>query len=123
MTHIDLTLDDIAPPRRNRALRLILMVLMTLCGLMMTAILLSDPRVSATLGVTPDHAPTQAELSQAPRLGSLNDLTEATGLPPLGASSAQAAAAQPATEPTEPVVRPTVSVMPTNRIPVRRAGN
>ena len=101
MTQSDLTLDDVAPPRRNRVLRLILMVLMTLCGLMMTAILLSNPRVTSTL---------QSSIGQAQP-----ETDEAETASFFGAPSAQ-----PSGEPAE---KPAVSAMPTSRIPVRRVGN
>jgi len=99
MTQSDLTLDEAVPPRRNKALRLLLWVLMTLCGLMIAAILLSGPRITSELQPDIDETEPTAEAADAGSLFSWGS-----------------------SEP-EQVVKPAVLSMPTNRIPVRRAGN
>lgn len=124
MAQTDITLDDLPPPRRNRALRLVIMVMMTLCGLIMAAILLSEPQVTAGVQSAAGQVSAQFGQSEVPALGSLEDLDRATELgpldtpPPFSASPVAQNAA-----PDEPLVKPMVSRMPANRIPVRRAGN
>lgn len=121
MTHSDLSLDDLTPPRRNRILRLVIMVMMTLCGLMMAVILLSEPRVTTGLKSAVGQVSAQFSTSDALPLGSLEDLDQAATLGPLDATIA--AAPTQAAEPDQPVVKPPVSRMPTSHIAVRRAGN
>jgi len=122
MTHPDLTLDDLTPPRRNRVLRLVIMVTMTLSGLMIAAILLSEPKVTAGLQsavgqVSARFGMANSVPADALSVGSLEDLDRATALGPLDTTPVQSA------EPDRPVVKPPVSQMPASRIPVRRAGN
>ena len=113
MTQSDLILDDLAPPRRNRVLRLVILVIMTLCGLMMAAILLSEPKVAAGLQSAIGQVSERFTTTEAP----LDDPDRGAELGLLDEAPAQAV------KPDQPVVKPPVNQMPVNRIPVRRAGN
>lgn len=117
MTQSDLTLEDLTPPRRTRILRLVIMVMMTLSGLMMAAILLSEPKVTAGLQSAIGQVSSRFGAADAPALGSLEDLDRAAEPGPLDAAPVQAA------ESDQPEAKPAVTRMPTSRIPVRRAGN
>lgn len=121
MTHYDQILHDPehAPSRRPAARRVVLLTLIALCGLLIVGILLSNPRVSRTLGgaagtvavqinqilpTAPEDAPTSAVISPprpveiVPDAGNLDNEPLASG------------------------ERPAVRRLPQSRIPVRRAG-
>lgn len=123
MTQYDQILDgpEDVPARNPRARRLILLTLIALCGSLMIAILLSDPRVSSAvsgaaravtgqvgqiLPVSPENAPTTAGIDTPRPVETYAD--------PVSGRSADAA--------PEESSRPVVSRMPKNRIPVRRLG-
>ena len=107
MTQPDLTLDEAVPPRRNKALRLLLWVLMTLCGLTIAAILLSDPRVTSKL------QPAVEDTQPATETAGAAETADTGSFFGWGSSEPE----------QKPVEKPAVRAMPTNRIPVRRAGN
>ncbi|MCA0871821.1 hypothetical protein LCL97_13365 [Seohaeicola saemankumensis] len=97
MTQTDLIEGDSSPaPRRSRVLRLMIWSTMGLCGMLMAAVVLSEPRVADKVHLLAD------ELNG--RLASLHGADDDT-------------------QGVAPGERPAVRVMPADRIPVRRAGS
>lgn len=86
--------------RRKRVLRVTILLGMGLCGSMLSAVLLSQPRVAAQI---------ETMVSQ---VGAQFSGTDSAGVDTDGATDPAA---------SDPENRPAVRSMPTSRIPVRRA--
>ena len=82
--------------------------MMLLCGLLMLAVLLSEPRVAERVHVTLDWADELLSAPAAPDVAPMRDELKVS--------------VAPTAEPEEPAQRPVVRSMPQDRIPVRRAG-
>lgn len=132
MEHIDPNqrIDMLAPKASSSALRWVMRIMLVLCGTVMAIVLLSEPRVVSYAQSSADQVG-QYFTSFSPNNDDQNS-NEAFVAP---AEIIELHMPTPRTEPAvdskvEPVVqveetvvpKPSVRAMPTNRIPVRRAG-
>lgn len=130
MTQLDQTPDtDLrAPSQTGRGLRWTVRLLFLACGLMMGVVLLSQPRVLSHVQAGADRivdliAPDQtsrhaAAVAPSPQAREAEQMLQATPVDTAPVSAAHQPIAASASERN----RPTASVMPGNRVPIRRGG-
>lgn len=117
MEHIDQSqgVDMHAPNSSTPALRWVMWIMLSVCGLMIVAVLLSQPRAATYVesGITKIETMLSSFRSRSEQVPELTAPDAGTDLATL--------APAPVLE-TEPAQKPMVNAMPTSRIPVRRHG-
>lgn len=112
---------DMSPPKpQSRAVRWIVGAMLTLCGILIAVVLLSEPRVVSYVQASADRV---AQYFNSFRLGSSDDQGSNDTLVAPAEIIAQPMPASKVEPAQVKVNRPSVRAMPTNRIPVRRAGS
>lgn len=110
--------DMYAPTSSSSAIRWAIRIMLTVCGLMIVAVLLSQPRVAdyVQTGITKAESMLASFKSgkdqpeQVVQLAAPVVITDVTALAPIAEVE------------TAPAYKPTVNAMPTSRVPVRRRG-
>ncbi|MFT4960934.1 MAG: hypothetical protein ACI92Z_002020 [Paracoccaceae bacterium] len=122
MEHIDQSqrINMYAPKSSSFALRWMMTITLTVCGLLIVAVLLSQPRAMAYVQGGFDRVETIVASFMSDKTQP-NIQTAQIGAAQIGAADASAPKPTPVAAPIAPP-KPVVMSMPTSRVPVRRLG-